>query len=87
MSIPAPHNKEDHYVNKTVTDELCCDCSGPLPDFPISVQEAAFLRFRIDAIIEEWIFSKNGELIPDRRVLNKADWKILKTLRETNGNL
>ena len=86
MSIPAPNNKEDGYVNKAVTDELYCDCAGPLPSFSVSVQDAAFLRFRIDAIIEEWIFSKNGDFIPDRRVLNKADWEILKAMRKANGN-
>tara|TARA_R100000458_G_scaffold3227_1_gene2635 strand:+ start:485 stop:736 length:252 start_codon:yes stop_codon:yes gene_type:complete len=82
MSIPASNNKEDDYVQKTVTEELCCDCAGPLPDFPISVQEAAFLRFRVDAILEEWIFPKSGEPIPYRRGLNKSDWKILKAMEK-----
>lgn len=86
MSIPAPNNKEDGYVNKAVTDELYCDRSGPLPNFTVSVEDAIFLRSRIDAIIEEWIFSKNGDFIPDRRVLNKADWEILKAMREAKEN-
>tara|TARA_R100000655_G_scaffold15841_1_gene34932 strand:+ start:1673 stop:1870 length:198 start_codon:yes stop_codon:yes gene_type:complete len=64
MSIPAPNNKEDAYVLKSVMDELHSKRSSPLPDLHMSVKEAAWLRFRVDAILEEWIFSKTGEKIP-----------------------
>tara|TARA_B100000579_G_scaffold112888_1_gene90316 strand:+ start:624 stop:821 length:198 start_codon:yes stop_codon:yes gene_type:complete len=64
MSVPAPNNREDAYVLTTVMEELNSKNSRPLPKFARSVKEAAWLRFRVDAILEEWIFSKTGEKIP-----------------------
>ena len=64
MSVPAPNNREDAYVLTTVMEELNSKNSSPLPMFARSVKEAAWLRFRVDAILEEWIFSKTGEKIP-----------------------
>ena len=31
----------------------------------VVTKEAAWIRFRVDAILEEWLFSKTGEKIPD----------------------
>lgn len=78
MSLPAPNNREDSYVLAIVTEELNTMRSSPPPKFAESVKEAAWLRFRVDAILEEWMFSKKGEKIPDRAVLNKADWEAIK---------
>ena len=78
MSLPAPNNREDSYVLAIVTEELNTMRSSPPPKFAESVKEAAWLRFRVDAILEEWMFSKKGEKIPDRDVFNKADFEILK---------
>ena len=78
MSLPAPNNREDSYVLAIVTEELNTMRSSPPPKFAESVKEAAWLRFRVDAILEEWMFSQKGEKIPDRDVLNKADWEALK---------
>ncbi len=63
MSIPHPNNREDLYVCETVMEELNSKKSRPLPEFAKSVQEAAWIRFRIDTILEEWLFSKTGEKI------------------------
>jgi|TARA_E500000081_G_C6103694_1_gene338876 phage-related baseplate assembly protein len=65
MSVPAPNNREDAYVLTTVIEELNSKKSRPLPEFAKSVKEAAWIRFRVDAILEEWLFSKTGEKIPD----------------------
>ena len=66
MSVPAPNNREDAYVTAVVTEELNLNKSIPLPEFTNSLQEAAWLRFRVDAILEEWMFSHSGEKIPYR---------------------
>ncbi len=47
MSVPAPNNREDSYVNAVVTEELNLNKSIPLPTFTNSLQEAAWLRFRV----------------------------------------
>jgi len=78
MSIPAPNNQEDDWVKNTFISELNTKKSAPLPKFAKSLEEAAFLRFRVDAILEEWIFSKKGEKIPNRRIFSKFDHQILK---------
>jgi len=65
MSIPAGHTNSDAWVLQAVIsqkDDL--DCSTPLPK-KISLQEAAFLQFRVDAILEEWIFPKTNKHIKD----------------------
>ena len=82
MSVPAPNNREDAYVLSIVTEELNTMRSSPPPKFAESVKEAAWLRFRVDAILEEWMFSKKGEKIPDRDVFNKADFEILKAMEK-----
>ena len=63
MNIPFSDTKEDTWVRETVFAELETKESCPPPSFTNSIQEAAFLRFRVDAILEEWIFSKTGEKI------------------------
>lgn len=63
MNVPLSNTKEDTWVRETVFAELETKESCPLPLFTTSLQEAAFLRFRVDAILEEWIFPKTGEKI------------------------
>jgi len=82
MSVPSPNNQDNKWVFETVMTELNTEQSCPLPSFADSLQEAAFLRLRVDAILEEWIFSKKGEKIPDRDVLNKADFETLKAMEK-----
>ena len=65
MTVPAPHNKEEAWVFETVMKEIDSPSSIPLPTFTNSLQEAAFLRFRVDAILEEFIFPKTGKKIED----------------------
>ena len=66
MTVPPSNSKEDTWVRKTVLTELNTKRSCPLPAFANSIQEAAWLRFRADAILEEWLFSKTGEKIPTK---------------------
>tara|TARA_B100001250_G_scaffold88926_2_gene73732 strand:- start:2858 stop:3097 length:240 start_codon:yes stop_codon:yes gene_type:complete len=66
MSIPAPKTVDDEWIISTFMHELeNPECSLPLPVHTDTLQDAAFLRFRVDAILEEWIFSKTGEKIKD----------------------
>ena len=80
MSLPTPTNQENKWVHETVMTELNTEQSCPLPSFTDSLQEAAFLRFRVDAIIEEWIFPKTGKKIEDRNEYDHFHRDILRRL-------
>jgi|TARA_E500000331_G_C17061911_1_gene628601 hypothetical protein len=80
MSLPTPTNQENKWVHETVMTELNTEQSCPLPSFADSLQEAAFLRFRVDAIIEEWIFPKTGKKIEDRNEYDHFHRDILRRL-------
>ena len=80
MSLPTPTNQENKWVHETVMTELNTEQSCPFPSFTDSLQEAAFLRFRVDAIIEEWIFPKTGKKIEDRNEYDHFHRDILRRL-------
>jgi len=80
MSVPPPNNPDNKWVFETVMTELNTEQSCPLPSFTNSLQEAAFLRFRVDAIVEEWIFPKTGKKIEDRSEYDLFHRDILRRL-------
>tara|TARA_B100000965_G_C19309944_1_gene634073 strand:+ start:79 stop:327 length:249 start_codon:yes stop_codon:yes gene_type:complete len=82
MSIPAPKNQEETYVHDSFLNELNTKKCSPLPRFTKSLEEAAWLRFRVDAILEEWIFPETGQKLPNPPILSKFDHEIL--LRKCN---
>ena len=75
-----PNNPDNQWVFETVMTELNTERSCPLPSFTNSLQEAAFLRFRVDAIVEEWIFPKTGKKIEDRSEYDLFHRDILRRL-------